>query len=162
MALSVSGPVWGGTLDGSFTGMAATLSAATLAPGATSTVSTGIQWTALDNADLGASGSATWTVNCGEVPAPVTYVSAQFSFGDGGWAGWSCGASEDIISATFQVISGNANYTMGLAKTGQTTDGSTYPVYPHYTFGVNEEGAVLHNVLDGSGGVATLTIVCQP
>jgi hypothetical protein len=72
MALSVSGPVWGGTLDGSFTGMAATLSAATLAPGATSTVSTGIQWTALDNADLGASGSATWTVNCGEA-APVIF-----------------------------------------------------------------------------------------
>jgi hypothetical protein len=135
-----------------------------LAAGASQAFVAGIQWTELFNSDLGASGTATWTVNCDEVPAPVTYVSPQFEFGDGGWAGWSCGAGETIVSATYQVISGDASYNVGLAKPLETTDGSTYPTYPHYTFnqGADEQGGVLHNVLNGSGGVATLTIVCQP
>jgi hypothetical protein len=70
MLLSVSGPVWGGSpgLDGSFTGIAPVLSSATLAAGASATVSTGIQWTTLDNADLGTSGWARWTVACNEGP----------------------------------------------------------------------------------------------
>ena len=33
-------------------------------------ISTGIQWTLLDNTDLGDSGWVTWTVNCGEVAPP--------------------------------------------------------------------------------------------
>jgi hypothetical protein len=43
-----------------------------LAAGGTHVYSTGVSWTALDNSNLDAHGTVTWTVNCGEVPAPFT------------------------------------------------------------------------------------------
>ena len=45
---------------------------APLAAGATHVYNTGVSWTALDNSNLGQSGSVTWTVTCGEnIPAVV-------------------------------------------------------------------------------------------
>jgi hypothetical protein len=150
MALSVSGPVWGGNLDGSFSGIAPTVTpSAILAPGASATVATGIQWTALDSNDLGDSGSATWTVNCSDYQVAT---SSTLNFSSTGWGGWSCPTGTDVLAGSF---SGSQPYTLGLAKPGQTTDGATYPVYPHYTFPANEEGVVVHNGATPQSGVIT-------
>ncbi len=43
-----------------------------LASGASNVYNTGVSWTELGNGDLGAHFTVTWTVNCGEVPAPWT------------------------------------------------------------------------------------------
>jgi hypothetical protein len=150
MALSVSGPVWGGNLDGSFSGIAPTVApSAILAPGASATVSTGIQWTALDSNDLGDSGSATWTVSCSDYQV---VTSSSMSFGSTGWGGWSCPSGTDVLAGSF---SGSQPYILGLAKPGVTTDGATYPVYPHYTYTPPEEGVVVHNGATGQTGVIT-------
>jgi hypothetical protein len=151
MALSVSGPTWGGTLDGSFSGTAPVLSAVTLAGGASATVTTGIQWTALDSADLGDYGSATWTVACSEYQ---TIVHVQPGIAGTGWYGWSCPSGTTVIGAS--VDSGST--VLGLAKPGVTTDGFTYPVYPHHTYVPPEEGAVVHNA--GGPATQTLTVYC--
>jgi hypothetical protein len=151
MALSVSAPAWAGNLDGSFSGIAPTVApSAILAPGASATVSTGIQWTALDGTDLGDSGSATWTVSCSDYQV---VTSSTQNFSSTGWAGWSCPAGTDSLAASF---SGGQPYTLGLAKPGVTTDGFTYPTYPHYTYGANEEGAVVHNGGTPQSGVITV------
>jgi hypothetical protein len=135
-----------------------------LAVSATHTYNTGLQWGTLTNANLGTSGTVTWTVNCGEQPAPVTITSRNgtpFDFGPGGWAGWSCPAGATIVSVTANVTSGGP-YTVGLARPGETTDGYTYPVYSHYTYTPPEQGGVIHNTDMGAGGQASITIVCQP
>ncbi len=152
--------------DGKFSAMPLTpASPVVLGASGAQVFDTGIEWTELDNADLGTTGSITWTVACAEVPPPpqpVTYVSSVLNFSGTGWGGWSCGAGETIVSATWQDLSGGAvDLIVGLAKPGVTTDGSTYPYYPHYNFTPPEEGAVAHNI-SGTGGQATLTLVCQP
>ncbi len=69
--LTITASAVGGTLNSSkFSAMTVTpASPVALAAGASQAISTGIQWTLLDNTDLGDSGWVTWTVNCGEVPA---------------------------------------------------------------------------------------------
>jgi len=59
-----------------------------LAPNATHRYNTGVQWTELGQVNAGTSGAVTWTVNCGEVPAPVTRTSSQLNFSSTGWGGW--------------------------------------------------------------------------
>jgi len=132
------------------------LSPVPLAVGATYDYHTGLQWTELSNANLGTSGTVTWTVNCGEAPREHTYTSRNWVFSDGGWAGWSCGAGETIVSVTANVASGGP-FVVGLAKPGETTDGFTYPVYYHYTYTPPEQGGVIHATLAGQ---ASITIVC--
>ncbi|HEY7023441.1 MAG TPA: hypothetical protein VH371_00620 [Candidatus Limnocylindrales bacterium] len=70
-----------GNLGGKFSAIPATPASATVAPGATQLVSTGIQWTELDNDDLGRSGSMTWTVSCaeGSASAPVIFDNTAAS-----------------------------------------------------------------------------------
>jgi hypothetical protein len=51
-----------------------------LAAGASQTFSTGIQWSELDNTDLGDSGSVTWTVNCNEATVVVKTGTMAASF----------------------------------------------------------------------------------
>jgi hypothetical protein len=153
MALSVSAPAWAGGLDGSFSGISPTVAPSTfLAAGESATVSTGIQWTGLDNNDLGDSGSATWTVSCG---GAQQIQSADFNLSDTGWAGWSCPTGTFAVSASF---SGSQPATVGLAKPGVTTDGYTYPTYPHYTYTAPEEGAVVHN--GGTAQTGHLLVTC--
>ncbi|MFZ0492102.1 MAG: hypothetical protein WAM81_02760, partial [Acidimicrobiia bacterium] len=63
---------------------------------------TGIEWTELENTDLGTTGSITWTVHCEEVPAvPETQqvISSALNFSSTGWGGWSCPAGTEIVSA---------------------------------------------------------------
>lgn len=124
MALSVTGPTWGGNLDGSFSGIAPTIAAsAFLAAGASATVTTGIQWTALDNADLGDYGSATWTVACNEQLPVVT-------------AGYATGMTEAVgvrykaQNTGGEIYLGKADLGIGgnRIETGYTWPDGTYPV----------------------------------
>jgi len=166
MALSVSGPSWTGTIDGSFTGIAATLSAATLAPGEIATVSTGIQWTALDNDDLGDTGSATWTVSCGEPPVTTTVTSSNLNYSNTGWGGWSCPTTTPNIWSASYTGPGVLNVTLwqpGASVPGVYVPppnyGNTYPATPSgYLYGVGEEGAIAQAT--GTGGTYQLILEC--
>ena len=84
----------------------------------------------------------------GACPAPPPVEPTRFSsgptldFGPNGWAGWSCptgmkavGGGSDLADFTAQ----------GIAEPGATIGGSTYPVFPHYTFAAGETGFVVQN-----------------
>src|SRR3989339_504626 len=93
---------------------------------------------------------------------PIRIERTQPGFGDGGWAGWSCPANTTavgggIISST-NPVGGN-----GVAATGSpAVDGSSYPVYPHYTFGSGETGYVVHDLVDGFGNDISFFVNCLP
>lgn len=70
-ALTVSMTGQAGNLTSKFSDIPATPPSFTLTAGSTQLIATGIQWTELDNTDLGRSGSMTWTVGCGEVQGSV-------------------------------------------------------------------------------------------
>jgi len=115
---------------------------APLAAGATHVYNTGVSWTALDNSNLGQSGSVTWTVTCGEnIPAvvfdntpsalPVHGYALSFN-GErtaeyGSQVGFA-GSARKLQTATVDMVSypcQNGNYN---DATCVTTPGATYNV----------------------------------
>ncbi len=95
-------------------------------------------------------------------PQPTKIVRIQPGFGDGGWAGWSCPAGTTAvgggIDSSTNPVGGN-----GVAAPGApAVDGFSYPVYPHYTFGVGETGYVVHDLVDGQGNNITFHVDCLP
>jgi hypothetical protein len=160
MVLSVSAPVWGGSpgLDGSFSGIAPVLSSATLAAGASATVTTGIQWTTLDNADLGTSGWARWTVACNEYPVTTTVTSSNLNYSNTGWGGWSCPAGTPNIWSAIYTGPGTLNVT--LWQLGASVGAVNYPNTPFgYTYSSpTEEGAIAQAT--GVGGTYQLILQC--
>jgi len=127
-----------------------------VAPGASiSYTGAGVTWGDLSAFAGTGPYSFTWKVDCVEVPATQEVISSSFNFSGTGWAGWNCPTGTHIVSAA--LVGATNPYILGLAKPGETTDGSTYPVYPHYTFPAGVEGAVVHN-----GGIAqTAHLVLQ-
>jgi hypothetical protein len=77
------------------------------------------------------------------------YQQGQQQGQPAGWAGWSCidsYAAElyDKVVGGGVVPEGADVFAQGPAKVGAPAiDGNNYPVYPHYTFGVGEEGWVV-------------------
>jgi predicted ribosomally synthesized peptide with SipW-like signal peptide len=131
-----------------------------LAAGDSHPYNTGVSWTTLDNSQLNAHGSVTWTVSCGEVQAPtVTITSPAMNFGPNGWAGWSCPANETVISAA---VTGASYTSLTLWKLGApVTGGATYPNTPFgYTYATGEEGAIVQST--NAGGTDTIVLQCQP
>jgi hypothetical protein len=83
--LTVAKTGQGGNLTSKFTPMPATPTPVVLGAGDSVEITTGIQWTELDNGDLGRTGSMTWTVNCGDgTSIVVTPDMMATSFGDVG------------------------------------------------------------------------------
>ena len=83
--LTVAKTGQGGNLTSKFTPMPATPTPVVLGAGDSVEITTGIQWTELDNGDLGRTGSMTWTVNCGEGTSIVVMPDMMAtSFGDVG------------------------------------------------------------------------------
>lgn len=130
----------------------------------THTYNTGIQWAELSSVNEGTSGTVTWTINCVEAPATQTVTSALMQYGPNGWAGWSCPAGTDIISASILDAPGYGN---GLVMAGSPTlwqpgasvPGYTYPATPFgYTYGPGEEGAIAQN--DNDGDDLYIVLVC--
>ena len=116
-----------------------------LAAGGTHLYSTGVSWTALDNSNLGQSGTFTWTVNCGEngstaifdntptsLPSNLPSYGAQaYSFNEwGGGATFAAGprklSTATVIMSSFACQSGDWNVPFGTAGTCVTTPGATY------------------------------------
>jgi len=83
------------------------MAAVPLAAGGSHDYNTGVQWTELSNADLGATGTVTWTVSCGELPAAAslpanTWVAASTNAQNvaNGWATVSAVPGSGSVSLT--------------------------------------------------------------
>ena len=92
-----------------------------------------------------------------EAPAPQRFTSPTLSFGPNGWAGWSCPSGMKAVGGGSTLASVTAQ---GVAQPGATIGGSTYPVFPHYTFGSGETGFVVQNDNDTETG--TIFVDCVP
>jgi hypothetical protein len=150
-------------VSGPFSIIGAPFAPVALAGGDTHAYSTGVQWTELSTP--GVSGTATWTVSCGELPAPVTIQSAQLNFSSTGAGGWSCPTGDTIVSAsvdTAPTMGGTVlSNTLTLWKPGASVPGYTYPNTPFgYTYGPGEEGAIVQNGAIGQS--LYIILVCQP
>ncbi|MFH1598278.1 MAG: TasA family protein [Patescibacteria group bacterium] len=91
--------------------------------------------------------------------ATVRYTSSVQNYSATGWAGWSCPADTHAVGGG---VIENA-FPMGpegIAEPGATIGGSTYPVFPHYTFGAGETGYVAQN--GGTSQTARIYVDCAP
>jgi hypothetical protein len=85
----------------------------------------------------------------------ITVPSSTFNFSQTGWAGWSCPASHPfIVSAD----TSNCTQPLGVSQAAMPGVG-TYPVYPHYTFGPNEQGWVVQN--GGTAQSCNIVLSCS-
>ena len=138
-----------------FSIIGAPFAAIPLAAAASHTYNTGVAWGELTNANLGTSGTVTWTVDCGE---SQTVTSADLQYGPTGWGGWSCPAGTQVVSAAVQ---GGTYASLTLWRPGASVPGYSYPTTPFgYTYNAlatpPEEGA---DTNDNIG--KTLVIVLQ-
>ena len=86
-----------------------------LAPGATHLYNTGIQWTTLDNSNLGQQGDVTWTVNCGEAAAGVGFPAGSYYAVNNGGTQFAAGTwvrSTSPIASTAVVGGGTATQSL--------------------------------------------------
>ena len=90
-------------------------------------------------------------------PVPQRYTSPTQTFGPNGWAGWSCPAGQKAVGGGHTLADVAAS---GVAQPGATIGGSTYPTFPHYTFGAGETGFVVQNDDDTESG--TVFVDCVP
>lgn len=140
--LSVAKTGQTGNLGGKFSDMPASVAPASLAPGATALVSTGIQWTTLDNDDLGRFGSMTWTVSCDEntpavifdntpsvVPGNLPSQAFQAQQTDE-WGAGALFAGTNRTASTATVTMSSWTCQSGAWNTNDclTTPGATYPL----------------------------------
>jgi predicted ribosomally synthesized peptide with SipW-like signal peptide len=89
------------------------------------------------------------TCPVGEV---IRTESNMLNFGSTGWGGHSCPVGK-------QVIGGGTTCTQPLAISQPAKPGiGTYPVYPHYTYGTNEQGWVVQN--GGTGQSCKIYALC--
>lgn len=92
---------------------------------------------------------------------PIRYTSSPQNYSGTGWAGWSC--PPEHPTAVGGGVIGNA-YPMGaqgIAVPGATIGGSTYPIFPHYTYGTwysGETGYVAQN--GGTGQTCQIYVDC--
>ena len=90
-------------------------------------------------------------------PQPQRYTSPVLEFGPNGWAGWSCPSGMKAVGGGHTLVDATA---AGVAQPGATVGGSTYPTFPHYTFGTGETGFVVQNDNDTESG--TVFVDCVP
>ncbi len=85
-----------------------------LAAGATHVYNTGIQWTELDNSNLGQTGTVTWTVSCNEVPPTPAFDVAYYAVNNGGaqFAAGTWVRSTSPIASTVVTGGGTATQTI--------------------------------------------------
>ncbi|MBE3075336.1 MAG: hypothetical protein IMZ75_10385 [Actinobacteria bacterium] len=95
--------------------------------------------------------------NCAVVPTRIE--SSVFNLSGTGWAGWSCPTGTTAVGGG--TIPSNPTYPIGAQ--GLAVDnigGSTYPVYPHYTFTPPETGYVVQN--GGTAQSIQVYVDCLP
>lgn len=140
-----------------------------LAPSATHTYNTGVQWTELNNSNLGQTGSVTWTVNCGEQAAAgatvifdntaavlpsnlPSYGPEAYSYNEWGGGVTFAGTARNLSTATVTMSSwacqtGSWTVPFGTPGACVTTPGATYNVPITFNIyavtGTNSVGALL-------------------
>jgi hypothetical protein len=155
--------------DGKFSAMPLTpASPVVLGASGAQVFDTGIEWTELDNADLGTTGSITWTVACAELPAaPETQqvISNALNFSSTGWGGWSCPAGTEIVSADVALNSDGTGTptdpiaSLTLWEPGASVSGINYPnTGTSYVYTPPEEGAIVQN--GGTGQTLYIVLEC--
>ena len=139
-----------------------------LAAGASTTYNTGVAWTELSNANIGQSGTITWTVNCGEnTPTaifdnhPATLPSNLPSFGVEAYYYDEWGAGVTFAAGPRQLSTATVTMSSWACETGSwtnsvasgpcvTTPGDTYSVpitFKVYNVGAsNAVGSVIASV----------------
>ena len=102
-------------------------------PGDSYTYNAGLAWAGLTNTDLGTSGSATWTVNCGEVPpVGVAYYAVNnggTQFASGTWVrSTSPIASTAVVGGgtATQSVSGSGAVNLAITAGGPYADNGFY------------------------------------
>jgi len=134
------------------------------------TYNAGLAWAGLTNTNLGTSGSATWTVNCGEVPSPAvifdntptvvpvslpSYGAEAYGFNEWGGGVTFTGSARKLSTAmvimnSWACQTGAWNVPFGTAGTCVTTPGATYSVpitFKVYNVGAsNTVGSVIASV----------------
>jgi hypothetical protein len=131
-----------------------------LAAGAHHVYDTGVAWSDLSNADLGTSGTVTWTVTCGEQTiifdniAPVlptnlpSWGAQAYSFNEWGGGVTFVGTARKLSTAivtmsSWACESGSWNVAYPAAGYCQTTPGATYNVPITFNvYDVNGDGTV--------------------
>jgi hypothetical protein len=117
-----------------------------LAANATQTFNTGVQWTELSNANLGQTGTMTWTVNCGEAAGGVggtvifdntaaalpsnlpSYGPEAYSYSEWGGGVTFAGTARKLATATVTMSSWACESGSWSAGTCASTPGDTYSV----------------------------------
>jgi len=144
-----------GNLGGKFSDIPASPSPVSLAPGGSVEISTGIQWTELDNDDLGRAGSMTWTIDCGEASvgfdnAPnvlpgnlPSYGPEAYSFDEWGGQVALAGTARDLSAATVTLSSWACESGAWNTNDCSTTPGATFDVPITFTvYNVGPSNAV--------------------
>jgi predicted ribosomally synthesized peptide with SipW-like signal peptide len=150
----------------------APFTAVPLSAGASTTYNTGVSWTALDNSNLGQTGTITWTVNCGENGPTVIFdnspANAAAFYSPNLYYSESLGAQSQSQFGTQVGFAGSARkiqtVTVAMSdwacQTGSwndgtclTTSGATFPVA--ITFNVYAVGT--GNAVGGSVATKTQT-----
>jgi hypothetical protein len=138
--LTVSKTSQTGNLSPKFSDMPASPSPVTLPAGGSVEITTGIQWTELDNDDLGRFGSMVWTINCGEASvgfdnAPnvlpgnlPSYGPEAYSFDEWGGQVALAGTARDLSAATVTLSSWACESGAWHTNDCATTPGATFNV----------------------------------
>ncbi len=143
-----------------------------LAAGASAPISTGIQWTALNNSNLGQTVTATWTVECADAGTgavvfdntPGALVTTQnlpsigaeaYSFNEFGAGVTFAGAQRHLQSVTVTMSSWACQHGSWTDGTCASTPGATFPAT--ITFNIYDVGA--NNAVGAK--IATLTDTFQ-
>jgi hypothetical protein len=125
-----------------------------LASGASNVFNTGVSWTTLDNSELGASGTVTWTVSCGENSPtvifdnhPSTLPSNLYSIGPEAYSYKEFGAQVQFAGTARKLSTATVTMSSWACEHGGwnthdcvTTPGATFNVpitFNVYSVGVN-------------------------
>ncbi len=129
-----------GNLSPKFSDMPASPSPVTLPAGGSVEITTGIQWTELDNDDLGRFGSMVWTINCGEggtgfdnapdvLPSNLgSYGPEAYAFDEWGGQVALAGTARDLSAATVTLSSWACESGGWSTHDCVTTPGATFNV----------------------------------
>ena len=129
-----------GNLSGKFSDMPASPSPVSVPAGGSVQITTGIQWTELDNDDLGRFGSMVWTISCNEggsgfdnapdeLPSNLaSYGPEAYSFDEWGGQVMLAGTDRDLSAATVTLSSWACESGAWNTNDCATTPGATYNV----------------------------------
>ena len=97
-------------------------------------------WVMQDNGSGANSGVTIEVYYADPMPGYEIVTSIPLNYSDTGWGGWSVPAGKFVTGGGFEFSQGSA---------AVSTAGDSGSVWPHYTFGPNEQGWVVQGAADG-------------